>query len=443
MGSEKSESKGCTESAGSAGAVGKSGNPAYAEACERYAAWGVDTEEALRTLDEVSIALHCWQGDDVRGFEQSDAGLEGSGLMVTGQHPGRARTPEELRADLETAFALIPGGLRLNLHAIYGEFDGCKVDRDAIGVEHFIDWIGWARELGVALDFNCTCFAHPKAADGWTLSSRDEGKRAFWIEHVKRCRKIAAAMGLALGSPAIHNLWIPDGSKDLPADRWTPRRLLEESLDEVYKQEFAAEQLKDSLESKLFGIGSEAYVVGSHEFYLGYALTHKKMICLDTGHFHPTELVADKVSALLRFTPELLLHVSRGVRWDSDHVVVMGEELRQLTAEVVRGGVLDKVHFALDYFDATINRVGAWVIGARATFKGLLMALLEPRNRLERIESAGDQGSGFERLALFEEQGTLPFGAVWEEYCARYEVPIGAELIDAVERYGAKVAGER
>jgi L-rhamnose isomerase len=418
----------------------------YELAREQYAEVGVDTEAALAALSQVPLSLHCWQGDDVGGFERPGASLSGGGIQVTGSHPGKARTIEELRADLAKAFSLIPGRQRLNLHAIYGEFCGRAVARDGIEEEHFRGWVEWARARELGLDFNATCFSHAKAESGFTLSHREDGVRSFWVEHVKRCRAIAAFMGRELGQACIHNLWIPDGSKEAPTDRWERRELLRRSLDEIYSVPHAPAYMKDALESKLFGIGSESFVVGSHEFYLGYVLSGSKgagptaMICLDLGHFHPTESVADKVSAILQFSEGLLLHISRGVRWDSDHVPVLDEELQSVMAEVVRAGALGRVHLALDFFDASIVRVGAWVIGARATLQALLQALLEPRSRLAERERAGDYTG---RLALLEEAKALPWGAVWEAHCARAGLPVGEALRQEIAEYGAKVSAER
>jgi L-rhamnose isomerase len=413
---------------------------AYALAQHRYAEHGVDTEAALAQLKSISISLHCWQGDDVAGFERAEASLAGSGLQVTGNYPGRARTPEELRQDAEQAFALIPGRHRFNLHAMYGEFGDKKVERDAITFEHFQSWSDWASAQQLKLDFNATCFAHPKAASGFTLSHREAAIREFWIEHVQRCREISAALGRSQSSPCLHNLWIPDGSKDLPADRWSPRARLRESLDKIFSVEHHANEMKDALESKLFGIGSEAYVVGSHEFYLGYALTSGKIICFDMGHYHPTESVADKISATLQFAPELLLHVSRGVRWDSDHVVILNDELRALAEEIVRSNALERIHLALDFFDASIHRVAAWVIGTRATLKALLIALLEPREKLLQYEAEENYGA---RLALLEESKTLPFGAVWDYFCLQTEKPGGTAWMNELRRYEAEVTSKR
>ncbi len=412
----------------------------YFAARDRYAALGVDTEKALERLRAVPLSLQCWQGDDVGGFELQAGGLAGSGLQVTGATPGKARSADELRADLEQALAQIPGRHRVNLHAMYGEFGDRPVDRDAIEPAHFRGWEEWARHRGLKLDFNATCFAHPKAAAGFTLSSRENGIRKFWVDHVKCCRRIAASIGREQQAPCLHNLWIPDGSKDVPTDRWGARAALTKSLDEIFAVEYSPQQMKDSLESKLFGIGSESFVVGSHEFYLGYALTRKKLVCLDLGHFHPTESVADKISAVLPFTGEILLHVSRGVRWDSDHVVLLNDEVRELAAEIVRSQALDRIHIALDYFDASLNRIGAWVLGARSTLKALLLALLEPRDRLRELDPAPRT---LERLSLLEELKALPFGAVWDEHCLRAGVPPADEWVREVEAYERRVLSRR
>ncbi len=404
-------------------------NTDYSSAHERYAAWGVDTEGALATLARVPLSLHCWQGDDLGGFESGRESL-GGGLAVTGSYPGKARSPDELRADLELAFALIPGPHRLNLHASYAELRGRKVDRDGYAIEHFQGWIDWCRSHKIGLDFNPTFFSHPKAADGFTLSHADPAVRNFWIDHGIACRRIGAEMGRQLGSPCVTNVWIPDGCKDLPADRKAPRMRLAESLDAIFAEALDPRHVLDAVESKLFGLGSESYVVGSHEFYLGYAITRRKLYCLDTGHFHPTEQLADKISSILAFVPELLLHVSRGVRWDSDHVVLFDDATRDLMAEVVRGGFLERTHLGLDFFDGSINRIAAWVIGARDSRKALLHALLEPIAKLRAAENDGDFTS---RLALLEESKTLPFGAVWDEACRRQNVPVGATWLDRVK----------
>jgi len=409
---------------------------AYKQSQALYAEHGVDTERALQKLENISLSLHCWQGDDVGGFENQRTKLEAGGLLVTGNYPGKPRTLEELRNDLDKAFSLIPGHHRLNLHAIYGEFSGKRVDRNEISEEHFRSWVKWAWPRNLKLDFNATCFSHPKASSGFTLSSKENAIRRFWIDHVKRCRKISAFMGCELKSPCLHNLWIPDGSKEIPVNRSFSRALLKESLDEVFEVEYSPQEMRDSLESKLFGIGSESFVVGSHEFYLGYALLKQKWLCLDLGHFHPTESVADKVSAILPFLPGIVLHLSRGVRWDSDHVVILNDEIRQVTEEIVRGQVLDRIHIALDFFDASLNRVGAWILGARATLKGLLLALLQPEKKLKEKEKNGNK---LELLALQEEFKSMPLGSVWDYYCLTKDVPPGTEWFKEIDRYEKEV----
>ena len=408
---------------------------AYEMAVERYAEFSVDVEAALERLGRVPISLHCWQGDDVGGFEQTGSEL-GGGLAVTGSYPGKARTAEELRRDLDKALSLIPGRHRLNLHASYAETEGRRVERTDLEPTHFRRWIEWADEKGMGLDFNPTFFAHPKAADGFTLAHSDPSIRRFWIQHGMACRKIGAAMGEALGTPCVTNVWIPDGYKDMPADRVGPRERLVESLDEMFQETLDPRHNLDAVEAKLFGIGSESYVVGSHEFYLGYALTRKKLLCLDAGHFHPTETISDKISSVLLYLDEMLLHVSRGVRWDSDHVVTLTDELEAIAEELVRGEFLDRVHIGLDFFDASINRVAAWVIGARCMIKALLMAMLEPTERLRQYERDGDFTA---RLALLEEIKTLPFGAVWDFYCRRQDVPAGPAWLDEVRLYEKQV----
>ena len=412
---------------------------AYAAARQRYAALGVDTDAALERLAKIAISLHCWQGDDVGGFE-SDGTELGGGLAVTGNYPGKARTPDELRADVEQALALIPGTHRFNLHAFYGEFGGRRVDRDQIETKHFQAWIDWARAHRLGVDFNPTCFSHPKADDGFTLAHADVAVRDFWIEHCVRCRRIGAAIGKALGTPCVTNVWIPDGYKDLPIDRRGPRERLAQSLDAIFAEPLDPRHNLDSVESKLFGIGSESYVVGSHEFYLGYAVRHDKLLCLDAGHFHPTETISDKLSAVLTWLDEILLHVSRGVRWDSDHVVVLSDELAAIAQELVRGDYLGRTHIGLDYFDASINRVAAWVIGTRAMIKALVLALVEPTAKLRERERAGDFTG---RLALLEECKTLPAGAVWDYYCLQQAVPVGPAWLDAVRRYERDVLSKR
>lgn len=411
---------------------------AYQLAKERYAAHGVDADAAIEAMDGYPVSIHCWQGDDVGGFENAGGEL-GGGLAVTGNYPGKARTADELRGDAEKAMSLIPGKHRFNLHAIYAETRGAKVERDALSPEHFAAWIDWAKSQGIGLDFNPSCFGHPLAQSGVTLSSADESVRRFWIDHCKVSRRIGAAMGEAVGSPCVTNVWVPDGSKDTPADRQAPRERLEASLDEVFSETLDASHNLDAVESKLFGIGAESYTVGSHEFYLGYAIKNGTLLCLDTGHFHPTEVVSDKLSAVLQFVPEVLLHVSRGVRWDSDHVVLFSDEIRAIAGELIRGGYGSRVHIGLDFFDATINRIAAWVIGVRATQKALLAALLEPSDARE-AESAGDLTT---RLALLEEHKTLPFAAVWDRYCEQKGVPVGAGWLQRIRDYETSVLSQR
>jgi L-rhamnose isomerase len=408
-------------------------------AAEKYDGFGVDVEQALATLGQVPLSLHCWQADDVGGFEAPDGEL-GGGLAVTGNYPGKARTIDELRRDLTQALALLPGRHRVNLHAIYGDCGGVAIDRDAIEPAHFASWADWAADLGIGLDFNATCFAHPLAESGFTLASREPDVRAFWVEHVRRCRVIGAYFGERLGTPSVHNLWIPDGSKDHTVSRLEHRQWLRESLEAIYADAHDRAVLKDAVESKLFGLGSESFVVGSHDFYLGWATGRDVMVCLDLGHFHPTESVADKVSSLLLFQPEILFHVSRGVRWDSDHVVLLDDPVREVMHELVRAQALGRAHLALDYFDASINRVAAYVIGARATLKALLIALLEPTALLREFEEAGDTTS---RLALLEEAKALPWGAVWDEHCRRHDVPPGAGWLAEVRRYEEEVLTQR
>ncbi len=404
----------------------------YKIAKERYAELGIDTDKALEKLKNISLSLHCWQADDVGGFESPDAELTDGGIQVTGNYPGKAGTIGEMRADLDKAYSLLPGKHRLSLHAIYGEFDGKKVDRDAVEPEHFKGWMDWAKEKDVKLDFNGTFFSHPKAASGFTLSHPDKDIRDFWIEHGKRSRKIAAAMGREQNDPSILNTWIPDGMKDLPVDRLKYRSILKDSLDEMYSESISSKEMKDAMETKLFGIGSESYVVGSHEFYMGYAAKNNKIVTLDLGHFHPTELIADKLSSLYLFFDELLLHVSRPVRWDSDHVVILNDDLRYLTEEIIRCDRLEKTHIGLDFFDGTMNRIGAYAIGARTTLKGLLLALLEPREKLGKYDY---EKNSFARLALLEELKFMPVGDIWNYYCETSGVPKDSELIADVMKY--------
>jgi len=406
-------------------------NDAYALARERYAALGVDTDQALATLVNISISLHCWQGDDVGGFEAPGGELTG-GIAATGNYPGKARTADELRRDLDLTYSLIPGKHRLNLHAIYAETGGRKIERDALQPEHFAAWTDWAKANGHGLDFNPTLFSHPLAASGMTLASYDAGIRKFWVDHCIACRKIGAHFGRVLGDPCVTNIWIPDGSKDIPVDRKTPRALLKESLDAILAEPVDRRFNLDAVEGKLFGLGAESYTVGSAEFYLGYAVANKVLLCLDSGHFHPTETISDKISSTLTYLDEILLHVSRGVRWDSDHVVILSDDLQAIMQEVVRGDYVNRVHIGLDYFDASINRVAAWTVGTRAALRGLLMALLEPMAQLREMEMNGDFSG---RLALLEEIKGLPWGAVWDYHCMRQEVPVGYRFMDDVRAY--------
>ena len=408
---------------------------AYELAVERYAAIGIDVEKVMEQLQGVQLSLHCWQADDVTGFE-STGELTG-GIQATGNYPGKARNIDELRADVLKAASLIPGNHRLNLHEIYGDFGGKFVDRDQVEPAHFESWMQWAAENNMKLDFNSTSFSHPKSGD-LTLSNPDEGIRNFWIEHTKRCRAVAEEMGKRQGDPCIMNLWVHDGSKDITVNRMKYRALLKDSLDQIFTTEY--KNMKDCIESKVFGIGLESYTVGSNDFYIGYAAQNQKIITLDTGHFHPTESVADKVSSMLLYVPELMLHVSRPVRWDSDHVTIMNDETLDLCKEIVRCDALDKVHVGLDYFDASINRIGAYVIGSRATQKCLLQALLEPLHLLREYEA---NGQGFERLALLEECKSLPWNAVWDMFCLKNNVPVGESFIAEVQKYEAEVTSKR
>lgn len=412
---------------------------AYALARERYALLGVDTEKALERLSSIAISLHCWQGDDVGGFE-APGGELGGGLAATGNYPGKARTADELRQDLDTTYSLIPGKHRLNLHAIYAETGGKPVERAQLRPEHFSRWVDWAKANNHGLDFNPTCFSHPLAASGFTLASYDQGIRHFWVEHCIASRKIGESFGRALGTPCVTNIWIPDGLKDTPVDRKTPRELLKQSLDAVFAEKIDPRANLDAVEGKLFGLGSEAYVVGSHEFYLGYAITQNVLLTLDSGHFHPTETIADKLSAVFMYVDEVLLHVSRGVRWDSDHVVILSDELQAIMQELVRGDYLGRVHIGLDYFDASINRVAAWTVGTRNALRALLIALLEPIDSMRSIEVAGDYTS---RLALLEGLKGLPFGAVWDYHCLKQHVPIGMAFMNEIKVYEADVLSKR
>jgi L-rhamnose isomerase len=412
----------------------------YRLAKEAYAEAGVDCEKALEKLKTVPVSIHCWQGDDVGGFEKAAGGILSGGIAATGNYPGKARTLAELRDDLSRLYALLPGKHRLALHMSYGDFGGRSVDRDQMRPEHFESWLAWGREHGVKLDMSSTYFSHPKAASGLTLASKDPAIRAFWVEHARRTREVSAFIGRGQTDPCIHDLWIPDGMKDYPVDRLGYRTQLRRSLDEIFATEYPIREIKDSLEGKLFGIGSEAYVVGSHEFYLLYAALHGQLITLDSGHFHPTESIADKISSVLLFCEELLLHISRGMRWDSDHVALLNDDTRAILQEVVRSGKMERVHLGLDFFDASINRLGAWTVGGRAVLKALLAALLEPLDELTRYEAEGDY---FARMQTLELLKTLPLGAVWDYHCLRSGVPLESEVLGLIQDYDANVARKR
>ncbi|SDM25022.1 L-rhamnose isomerase [Sediminibacillus halophilus] len=411
----------------------------YEMAKEAYERWGVDVEGVLDKLQRIPISIHCWQGDDVSGFEVNKQELSG-GIDVTGNYPGKAKTPEQLRGDLEKALSLIPGKHRVNLHMIYAETNGEVVERDQLEPKHFENWVNWAKENGLGLDFNPTLFSHPKAADGLTLAHPDKEIRDYWIRHCIASRKIAEYFGKELGTSALTNIWIPDGYKDIPSDRLTPRQRLKESLDEIFAVEIDEKYNVDAVESKLFGIGSEAYVVGSHEFYLGYALKNNKLCLLDTGHYHPTEVVSNKISAMLLYSDQLALHVSRPVRWDSDHVVIFDDELKEIGLEIVRNGALDKVRIGLDFFDASINRVAAWTIGTRNMIKALLYALLQPNEHLKQLQ---EEGNFTDRLALMEEFKTYPFGAIWDYYCEKMGVPAKETWLEDIKHYENEVLLKR
>lgn len=404
---------------------------AYQLAKERYAQLGVNTDQALDRLAGVSISLHCWQGDDVGGFENPDAQLSG-GIATTGNYPGKARNADELRRDLDVVYSLLPGSHRLNLHAIYAETGRTHVERNDLRPEHFSGWVDWAKTNQHGLDFNPTCFSHSKADDGFTLSHRDPAVRQFWIEHCQASRKIGEYFGRELGTPAVTNVWIPDGYKDTPVDRTSPRARLIDALDAVFAEKIDPRYNLDAVEPKLFGIGSESYVTGSMEFYSGYAITRGILLTLDAGHFHPTETIADKISSLLLYLDQLLLHVSRGVRWDSDHVVIFNDDLQAIAQEIVRGKALERVHIGLDYFDASINRVAAWAIGARNTQRALLNALLEPYELLVSLEYEGDFS---QRLAVLEELKVLPANAVWDYFCWQNEKPAGLDYMEVIKQY--------
>jgi len=403
----------------------------YQIAKEKYAALGIDTDKALQALAGIPVSLHCWQADDVCGFENKEGSL-GGGLAVTGNFPGKANTIGQLRQDIEKAISLIPGKLKVNLHASYGDFGNKIVDRNQVEPAHFASWVDWAKSNKIGLDFNSTFFAHPKADDGFTLSNLDSGIRDFWVEHSKRCREISAYFGKELGQVCVHNVWIPDGSKDETVNRLKHRSLLKDSLDRIFEKEYSDKYMLDAVESKLFGIGSESFVVGSFEFYLGYAITRNKMLCLDMGHFHPTESVADKVSSVRQYLSKILFHLSRGIRWDSDHVLIFNDPLRDLMLELVRSGAIQDSAIALDFFDASINRIGAYVIGTRAAQKSLLYALLEPTEKLRGFEA---EGRLFERLAFLEELKSMPFGDVWNYYCEQNNVVPAEKYIPEIKQY--------
>ncbi|MFS0781253.1 L-rhamnose isomerase [Bacillus sp. 1P06AnD] len=411
----------------------------YEWAKKAYKKWGVDADEAIEKLKQVAISIHCWQGDDIGGFEVNRSELSG-GIDVTGDYPGKATTPEELRQDLEKALSLIPGKHRINLHAIYAETNGEIVERDQLEPKHFENWVKWAKENSLGLDYNPTLFSHPKAADGFTLAHPNKEIRDFWIRHCIGSRKIGEFFGRELGTPALTNIWIPDGYKDIPSDRLTPRQRLKESLDEIFAAKVDESYNLDAIESKVFGIGSEAYVVGSHEFYLGYALKNNKLCLLDTGHYHPTETVSNKISSMLLYSEKLALHVSRPVRWDSDHVVILDDELREIALEIVRNEALHRVIIGLDFFDASINRVAAWTIGTRNMIKALLYALLMPNSHLKKLQ---EEGNFTERLALMEEFKTYPFGAVWDHYCKMMGVPVKEQWLNDVKVYEKEVLNKR
>lgn len=410
----------------------------YEEAKAKYAELGVDTEAALAKLAKVKISMHCWQGDDVKGFLNPEGELTG-GIMATGNYPGAAHTPDQLRADLEKAFSLIPGKHKLNLHALYLDTDE-NVDLNEIEPKHFEKWVDWAKEQGLGLDFNPSFFSHPMMKDGMTLSHPDKEVRDYWIEHGKRARRVAAYMGKETGQTCIENFWVPDGMKDNPIDRYTPRKRLMESLDEIFAEEISEEYLLDAVESKLFGIGAEAYTVGSHEFYMGYGLTRNKLVCLDAGHFHPTEVISNKLSSLALFSKGIFLHVSRPVRWDSDHVVIMDDELQEIAKEIVRNDLLEKTNIGLDFFDATINRIAAWVIGTRNTQKAMLKAMLEPTADLKEMELNMDFTS---RLAYTEELKDFPYSDVWNYFCYQNNVPVGLDWLTEVRAYEKEVLASR
>ncbi len=412
---------------------------AYILAKEQYAKLGVNTDAALASTAKIPVSLHCWQGDDVTGFEGAD-GLSGGGILATGNYPGRARNAGELREDADLAFSLIPGTKRFNLHMLYAETGGKKIPRDELTPEHFSSWVSWAKDKKIGLDFNPSFFSHPMADSGYTLASADKKIRDFWIRHGKASRRIASSFGASLGTPSVNNVWVPDGSKDMPADRTAPRERLLSALDDLFSEKLPGRTITDAVESKLFGIGSEAYVAGSHEFYMGYAVSRNMKICLDMGHFHPTETIADKISAMLLFTPGLLLHISRGLRWDSDHVALYSDDVREVCREITRQNAFPKIDIALDYFDASINRLAAWVIGARGLQKALLEAALEP---IVLIRDAEKNGANHIRLALLEEAKTLPFSGVWDKYCLDQGTPVGTDWLNTISDWEKNIMAGR
>ncbi len=411
---------------------------AYQIAKKRFAELGIDTDKVIEKVNDIPISIHCWQGDDVRGFENPDQELSG-GIQATGNYVGRACNAQDLRQDLDKAFSLIPGAKRLNLHAIYLESD-TPVERDQIKPEHFANWVAWAKKNHVGLDFNPSCFSHPNSADGFTLSHHDDNIRQFWIDHCKASRKISEYFGKELGTPSVMNIWVPDGMKDMPADRLAPRKRLMASLDEVISEKIDPKYHKDAVESKLFGIGAEAYTVGSNEFYMGYATSRDILLCLDAGHFHPTEVISDKISACSLYINEFILHVTRPMRWDSDHIVSFDTETQEIAKEIIRHDLLDRVNVGLDFFDASINRIAAWVIGTRNMRKALLKAMLEPSEQLKQLELAGDYTT---RLALMEEGHSNAWAAVWDYYCLCNEVPVGADWLAEVKQYEQQVLSQR
>ena len=413
---------------------------AYNSAKNQYAALGVNVEKAMEQLNNLSITIHCWQADDVAGFENPDGELLGGGIQATGNYPGKARTIKELQKDIEKVLTLIPGQHRLGLHAIYGDFGGEFVDRNQIEIKHFQPWIDWAKKVDVKLDFNSTFFSHPKASSGYTISDFNPEIREFWKEHLRLCRRIAAEIGRQQNEPCVHNIWFPDGEKDKTVSRYQHRELMKEALDDVFKEKISEQYLKDCVECKLFGAGSESYVVGSHEFYLAYAIKNNLMLTLDGGHFHPTEEIADKISSILLFAPEINLHASRPERSPSDHIVILNDEMLALAQEIVRSGLMDRVHLGLDYFDGSVNRIGAYVVGIRSTQRAMLQALLEPTEKLRKYEKNGDN---FQRMAYLEELKAMPWNAVYNYYCSSRNIPVGDEYIKIIEKYEEEVTSKR